>query len=213
MLYLKIYDRNLLWYVAILTAIIALFHMMLSTNENKQKSHDELMNDIIKYTHYNPDKWKSENNKARILTDFHKLYNFKFISIIKELLAIFIAPIILLTKIRRKTASIVCFIENITTYNPKLGHICKYSDFEFDNNGNTYYHIDLNISQLVTNDSISQENFTLISSCKNNKLKQSIINFNHNYCISHETMSEKIEENEPEIEELDKINKLFEDMA
>lgn len=182
MLYLKIYDRNLLWYIAVLTGIIAVCRMLLTDDKHKEKTHEELLDNVVKYTHYYSESWKTVNNNIIILNEFHQLYNYTLASIFRELLGIFIAPLLMIYKINKRVPVILSFIENSTSYNEKIGHICKYSDFELSRNGHTYYNVDVNESVLVDDDPSDER--ILTSSCKNNKLKQSILNFNNNYGIS-----------------------------
>lgn len=183
MLHLRIYNRNLLWYVAILTTLIALCRMMLSKESNKEKTHDELIKNIVEHTHYYPESWKDERNKIKTLKEFHKLYNYKIISVVKELCNIFIAPIILVFDMGNRINELTHFIKRITINKEVIGDICKYGDFDKDEFGNTFYGEDED-SITANDDELTDEHCGLMSaSIKDNKLRDSIKSFNTSYFI------------------------------
>lgn len=138
-LYVKLMERNLLWYVAILTSMIAICKVFFVTPDSKSKTHNEIMKDISRYTHYYPKKWKGSVHTRKTYDSFRKLYTYKVMALVKELLGVILVPVIMIFYMPKNMNIVLQYIEDITIYHSKLGHICKYGNFELDQTGRVRY--------------------------------------------------------------------------
>jgi len=125
LIYIKLFNRNLLWYVAILTSIISIARLIMVYPSSVDESSEEIMIKMSKYTHYYPAKWRNKCHKADVLYDFRMLYKYKLISVGLEIASVVIIPFYMLFKLENDIDVVVDFIKQNTVYNEDVGHICK----------------------------------------------------------------------------------------
>lgn len=142
LLNISLFGRNLLWYVTILTTLIAFGRSVLKSPDYVEKTHDQLMNDISTYTNFYPESWQNDPQYA--LKGFHSLYNYKFVSLLRDLLGIFIVPCLMIFLFPKKIDRIIRYIYEITVTDPDIGSICKFTRSQEANN-----EIDLTLSHIV----------------------------------------------------------------
>lgn len=139
LLNINLFGRNLLWYVTIFTTLIAFGRSILRNTDYIEKTHDQLLNDIATYTHYYPERWRKDPQFA--LKSFYDLYNYKFVTLLRDLSGIFIVPFLMIFSFPKKVNRITTYIKNITIEDTKLGSVCKFTGVEPD--------VDLTLSHIV----------------------------------------------------------------
>ena len=174
-LYIRLFNRNLIWYVAILTTCVTLARSLMVNPSSVDESSEEIMKKIAVHTHFFPIKWEGKCHQHVVLEDFKSLFKYKITSIFLEISSIFVMPYYLLKDLSNddmndgiyKDIQLVAdFIENNTVYCEGIGHICKAG---LSNNLSIYSSID---------DRYNNEYNLLI---EDDKIARSVKNFNEYY--------------------------------
>jgi len=126
-MYIKLFDRDLLWYIAILTSIISVLRLMTVSPSTVDESSEEIIHKMTKYTHYFPNRWNGKCHQHDVYNEIMSLYKYKIMGIFLELLSVIVLPFYMIFKISDSTETIARFIERNTTYNNSIGYICKHS--------------------------------------------------------------------------------------
>jgi autophagy-related protein 9 len=181
LLYFQIYNRNLLWYGAYLSAMMTIFRMMMADKDYLEKDHDSLMKDIAKYTKYYPDRWKGKKNYKLAIKEFHDLYNYKIVSLFRQSFGFFVVPLLFIFSMPKKIPKITKYIEDISKYNDKVGCICKYGDFDLDKmnvpdeDENTLLNLNNNIGKLYVSMQSFNEYYELSDSAEMKQMNVNMI--------------------------------------
>ena len=130
----NIFDKNLLWCIALLSVIISICKSGEIDNTIMIYSSEKIMKNIALYTHYYPDHWKNNCHKVYVKKEFNKLYKNKFLFFIYDLLSIAMIPYIFICSIPNSVEKICKFVNNSTDHLNGYGDICVYSNFEKKNN-------------------------------------------------------------------------------
>lgn len=172
-MYIRLFDRNLLWYVAILTSLISLSKLMIVYPSSIDETSEEIMKEIVKHTHYFPEKWEN-GNKYDILNDFRNLYTYKIKIMLFEILSVFVMPFYMFFKLPNNIDIIIKFISNNTIHHNTLGYICKKSALSNDQNTSD------SSDDIYANTNINTATVLLIPE-KDDKMERSIQNFTSYY--------------------------------
>ena len=127
---ITIFDRNLWWYIAILTGLITILknnlhnlHFNLNPNENLPEIKNMLGHKI---------KQHEDNNNYDIYLLLTKYIKFKFITLILEIISVFSTPILLIFYISKKSNDISQFLKSNLIKNEQLGYL-----IDLDNNNDS----------------------------------------------------------------------------
>jgi autophagy-related protein 9 len=165
-LYIKLFDRNLLWYLAVLTTIVTIARSTMINSTSVDESTEEIMKKITQGTHYFPDNWENNSHKYSVLTEFQTLFKLKITNIFFEIISMFVIPYYIFTEISTNLNKIADFIKENTKYCEEIGYICTGG---LNEGLNIYSSIDNefgNIHELLIEDK---------------KIQRSIDNFNNYY--------------------------------
>lgn len=187
-MYIRLFDRNLLWFIAIFTSIISLARMMTTNPYDVDETEEEIMTKISEHTRYFPDEWKTKCHKLEVFNKFNSLYTYKITSVFFEIIAVFTIPVYMMTVLPKKMNGIIKLIEVNTIYDDKLGHICRCGvevsekyDIISEQNSETTIQIDNksdNKPDTIVTPLIQHENNIQID---NQKVDRSIRNFKSYY--------------------------------
>ena len=136
LLYVRLFDRTLLFYAGIIGAISSIARGTIRKPENTIYNPAAIMEKIYKYTHYMPDRWKKKTNTYAVKDDFLKLFPYSFILFLYELLSVFTTPYILLFILPKQSIDITYFIKNHTVKSQNVGPICRFANFETPDQNN-----------------------------------------------------------------------------
>lgn len=161
LLYVRLFDRSLIFYTGIIGAISATSRGFLKSPENSIYNPEVSMNKISKYTHYMPSHWNGKINTYDVRDEFISIFPYTLIIFCYDLLSVITTPIILMYVLPKFSSDITNFIKVNSMYNNKIGKICSYSNFELKLADNK---IKRSISGFLENHSIdSEKNFEILS--------------------------------------------------
>jgi len=146
---ITIFERNLWWYIAIITAIIALSKSFIHDNIFKANPQEHLDN-TIKYTHYHPIAW-NQLSIIKVYTEISSLLKFKTTLLLLELFGVFVTPFILIFYLRNRTKQICNFFKDEMYKDTKIGYICKSSIFPEEQNENENSKIHKSLCNFIDN--------------------------------------------------------------
>jgi len=146
---ITIFERNLWWYIAIITGIIAISKSFIHDNLFKSKPNQHLDN-IIKFTHYHPTSW-NQLNIIKIFKEISSLLKFKTSILFLELFGVFVCPFILMFYLRKRTKNICNAFKDEMYKDTKIGYICKSSIFPDENIENDYSKIHKSLCNFIEN--------------------------------------------------------------
>lgn len=167
---LTLYDEDVLNVEHVLTVIsitgaITGIARSLIPDENSVFFMDQMMYQILAQVHYMPDLWKTNANSYVVRDEFVKLFQYKFVYLIEELLSPILTPFILLFWLRPKSARIVDFLRNFTVEIVGVGDVCSFSQMDTRRHGNPKW--------------LSKTNTKKLNQAKNGKTELSLIHFTH----------------------------------
>lgn len=183
LMYIRLFNRNLLWYVAILTSAISIARLMMVSPSTIDESSEEIMSKMAKYTHYYPKKWKDRCHKHAVLEEFQKLFKYKIFSVLLEMMSMIVMPFYMLFKLPHDIELVAKFIQRRTIFNDKIGHVCRYSNID-EETGNFNQNINDNDSS-DSNES-GESNYKPLIEIDDDKVERSNRNFMSYYSVCSE---------------------------
>jgi len=124
---LNIFSKSVIWYITVLGSIAALLRATIT--DKIVYFPREKMNEIKEKIDYIPDEWVLKANSNIIKGEFSKLYQYKIITILKNIIYTFLVPFHL-WYIYFDVKQIVKFIKKTAVKHPQMGYVCKYSIFD-----------------------------------------------------------------------------------
>jgi autophagy-related protein 9 len=121
---------NALAFVAILTTIWAVARSMIS-EDNDVFDPEFAMQNVIQFTHYEPDQWKGRLHSYDVKLEFADLYKPRIIIFLEEVLGVLVTPLILYFALPQCSDQIVDFFREFTVHVDSLGYICSFAEFNF----------------------------------------------------------------------------------
>ena len=129
LLYVRLFDRSLIFYTGIFGAISACARSFIKAPENTIYNPSEIMEKIYKYTHYMPAEWVNKCNSYRIRDEFLVFFPYTLLIFVQDLISVFMTPIILLRVMPNYADDIAHFVQQNTVNSP-IGKICTFANFE-----------------------------------------------------------------------------------
>lgn len=143
---LTIFDnKSGLWLLGILGSIISICRTLIP-DENFVFEPNNVMKELVNYTHYMPDYWRDKCSTIEIYNIFKNLFNFKILIFVNEILGIIITPFILIFYFPHLSSDIVNFIRENTVDIKNIGYVCSFAEFNFERNGNPKYGMTNNLN-------------------------------------------------------------------
>ena len=127
LLYIKIFDRSLLFYTGIIGAISTVARSFVKKPENCVYNPTKAMNRFYKHTKYIPIKWKNKFHTYDVRDDFLNFFPYKLLILFNDLLGVLTTPFTLIFGLSRNCEEIFDFIKMNTIYIKKVGSICSCS--------------------------------------------------------------------------------------
>jgi hypothetical protein len=126
---------------------------------------DQMMYQILAQVHYMPDAWKQHANSFEVRDEFVKLFQFKFVYLLEELLSPLITPLMLLLWLRPRSVKVVDFLRNFTVDVVGVGDVCSFAQMDTRRHGNVRW--------------LSKTNAKKSFQARNGKTELSLIHFVH----------------------------------
>lgn len=140
LLYIKIFDRSLLFYTGMIGAISSFSRSLIKNPEDTIYKPKKYMKKIQRCTKYIPAKWKNKFHTYDVRDDFIKIFPYKILILFYDLISVVTTPVIMIFHMTENSTEIVEFIKMNTLYIEKVGNVCKCAYSEDFNEG-----LDLNI--------------------------------------------------------------------
>ena len=134
LLYVRLFDRTLIFYTGVFGAISATSRSFLKTPENKVYDPNGIMKKIFKHTHYMPNHWNNKCNTYDTRDEFLDLFPYTIIIFLFDLISVITTPIILIFILPKTSSDIVNFIKFNTTHTKTIGNICSFAKFDEEEN-------------------------------------------------------------------------------
>jgi autophagy-related protein 9 len=181
---LTIWDEDVLNVEHVLTIIsvsgaVAGLARSLIPDENAVIFMDQMMYQILAQVHYMPDLWKTHANSYLVRDEFVKLFQYKFVYLIEELVSPLMTPIILLFWLRPRASKLVDFLRNFTVDVVGVGDVCSFSQMDTRRHGNPTW---------LSKNTQAKKQFQ----ARNGKTELSLIHFTHtnpNWKMPNESMA------------------------
>ena len=140
LLHVQLWGRNLLWYAGMAGIVYSVGKALLPTKEAQPSVSRSLFADmdaalktVSTHTHYYPENWKGRGWESTVYKSFGKFFDSKVKLFVWELVALILAPYILIVKLSNCAPAICEFCLVIKSKVPGAGDVCGYSTFDFDN--------------------------------------------------------------------------------
>lgn len=138
LLHVQVFDRNLLWYLAICGLIVASARpLVIDRHENFEP--DQAFTAMVEHTHYFPSRWRNKVHSPETYAAFSVLFPFKVATFLYEMLSIFVVPLILIFYLPKQAGDITRFVKDFTETRSELGDVCSFAVFDFERHGNAKY--------------------------------------------------------------------------
>ncbi|KAF5201912.1 Autophagy-related protein [Thalictrum thalictroides] len=134
----QIYGRNLLWYGAVLGAVITISRALV-TDELQVLDPEGAISLVVQHTHYMPKRWRSKENTDMVRGDFETLFQYTGMMLLEEMASILLTPYLLFFVVPKRVDDILQFISDFTVDIEGVGHVCSLSVFDFERHGNSKY--------------------------------------------------------------------------
>jgi len=138
LLFVKVFDRNLLWYIAIFGIITAVARPFV-VDKHSVFDPDEKFAKVVEHTHYYPKRWRRKVHTYDVYDDFGTLFPYKIVAFLHEILSILVVPFVLIFSLPRQAGAIVQFVHEFTENMNDLGDVCAFAAFDFESHGNSNY--------------------------------------------------------------------------
>ena len=134
LLYVRLFDRTLIFYTGLFGAISASARSYLREPENSVYNPNLMMKKIYKCIHYMPPHWSGKTNTYEVRNEFLQIFAYKFIIFLYDVLSVITTPLILLFLLPNQSSKIADFIKVNTIYTNNIGPTCIYAHFDTDLN-------------------------------------------------------------------------------
>lgn len=156
-------------FIAILTSAWAVARGMIS-EENNVFDPEYAMQNVVEYTHYQPDQWKGRLHSYDVKAEFSELYKSRIIIFLEEIVCVLLTPLILMYSLPKCSDQIIDFFREFTIHVDGLGYVCSFAVFEFQKDQRT--------SKPQSNLNDAREDYY---ATKHGKMHASVVGFLDNY--------------------------------
>lgn len=159
-----IWHRNLLWYIGVFAAVIALARSF-RVEDTPVHDPDQCLRAVALHTHYMPHRWRGPGRATNpvVQDEFLSLYRYRVLVFIEEIASMLLTPYMLWFDLPSRAANIVSFMSEFTVNPPGVGGVCSLAVFDFATHGNAKYGAPVNAPKTARS--------------KHGKLEKSYINF------------------------------------
>lgn len=120
---------NAFAFLALMTTVWAVARGMIS-EENDVFDPEFAMQNVIEYTHYQPDQWKNRLHSYDVKAEFSELYKVRIVIFLEEILGVLVTPLILFFSLPKCSDQIVDFFREFTIHVDGLGYVCSFAVFD-----------------------------------------------------------------------------------
>lgn len=137
-------------------------------DENIIYNPETLMRQILVVSHYIPDQWKGKAHTLQVREEFSRIFQYKFVYLLEEVLSPLLTPFILCFSIRYKAQQIVDFYRNFTVEVTGVGDVCSFAQMDVRKHGHKMW---------MSGHEDEIENRDVEKQAENGKTELSLLNF------------------------------------
>ncbi|KAF8798110.1 APG9-domain-containing protein [Phlegmacium glaucopus] len=127
--------RTVVFYIGIFGAILTVARGMVP-EDNRVFDPEVLMTEVIMYTHYMPDEWKSQLHSKKVHQEFGELFAMKILIFAQELISVVLTPFVLWFSLPACAPAIIDFFREFSVHVDGRGYVCSFAEFNFERHGN-----------------------------------------------------------------------------
>jgi hypothetical protein len=116
----RIFDRTLLWYLAVFSAILALSRSMIP-DKTIYPAPALVMQEVMKHTHYSPLHWRQRTHTSSVHQEFAYMYPSRLSMFCYEIMSVIMTPLVLIFCLPHSAERIVQFVST-RTVNVSVAH-------------------------------------------------------------------------------------------
>ncbi|KAJ8974485.1 hypothetical protein NQ317_006533 [Molorchus minor] len=132
---------------------------------------ESLLQGVVMHTHYLPPNWKGYAHTSKIKEEFQQLFQYRFASLIEELVSPLLTPFLLWRWIYPRSLDIVDFFRNFTVSVVGVGDVCSFAQMDIKKHGNPDWQA---ASIQSVSESISPDQYT---QAEDGKVELSLVHF------------------------------------
>lgn len=124
--------RTTIFYIGIFGSIWAVARGLLP-DDNMVYDTAFSIQEVIQFTHYEPQHWQGRLHTVEVKEEFSQLYQMKLIIFLEEVLSIFFTPFVLWFSLPKCSDRIIDFFREFTVHVDGIGYVCTFAEFRFMN--------------------------------------------------------------------------------
>ena len=122
--------RTTIFYIGIFGSVWAVARGLLP-DDNMVYDTAFSIQEVIQFTHYEPNHWANRLHTVEVKDEFSQLYQLKVLVFLEELLSIFWTPFVLWFSLPRCSERIIDFFREFTVHVDGIGYVCTFAEFRF----------------------------------------------------------------------------------
>jgi autophagy-related protein 9 len=140
LLHIKLGGRDLVWYIAIFSAVLAVSRSLVPPMEAQpQFAPQRAFKKVVAFTHYLPDRWRGRTHAFDTRDEFSDYLPYKVVLLLRELACVITAPYVLGVVLPRHCEQLIAFVRARTRNVKGVGDVCVYSELRLDEFGDERY--------------------------------------------------------------------------
>ncbi|CAM9388615.1 unnamed protein product, partial [Ectocarpus fasciculatus] len=141
LLYVRLSDHNLLWFLGIFSGIFAAAASFIPSHRSGVVTTpaEQTMEVVAAHTHHFPRYWMHQCHTLHVRDEFLKLFPYKTKLFAMEVLSVLLTPLVLCFSLPNCVPEMLAFMSRHTKYLDGVGDVCDYSTFDFDAYGNSEF--------------------------------------------------------------------------
>ncbi|KAI8142775.1 autophagy protein Apg9-domain-containing protein [Fennellomyces sp. T-0311] len=131
-------NGTVLFYLGLFGTLFAVSRGMIP-DEHLVFEPEELLQEVMKYTHYCPEEWRGKLHTDEVRAQFCQLFTYKVMLFAQELMSVVFTPLVLWFSLPTCAEQIIDAFREFTVHVDGLGYVCSFSQFDFQKHGDAKY--------------------------------------------------------------------------
>ena len=132
-----LYDRSLLWWLALFSAILAISRSFVHTPPSSSPTHPSStptpslsFSRLTSFTHYHPRQWRGLEHTSLVCDAVSSMYQTPISAFLREMAALLVCPFVLLSVLPSQSGRVVDFVVKHSAEVSGVGVVCDSARFE-----------------------------------------------------------------------------------
>ncbi|EXJ88922.1 hypothetical protein A1O3_01986 [Capronia epimyces CBS 606.96] len=122
--------RTTIFYLGIFGSIWAVARGLLP-DDNMVYDTSLAIQEVIQFTHYEPQHWAGRLHTIEVKQEFSQLYQMKLVIFMEEVLSMIFTPFVLWFSLPKCSDRIIDFFREFTVHVDGIGYVCSFAEFNF----------------------------------------------------------------------------------